>query len=184
MTTPAINSPADALDALRERARTRGTSSDASAHGYDGWAARFQFEDSTVPDQSVAFPDRRVELRSDIYVIAPNDGSLVLRLVASWRSIFGRHVSTAKYVVNKDGESNVTIAPTWEQTIPVSRLDQIDVHTGNVSSESYHQQVLDTIRGDGSRAGSAMLWTGADRAVDAGDLIELAAMVYRMTPSL
>jgi hypothetical protein len=136
-----------------------------------------------VLDQSAAFPHRRVEARSDIYVISANDGRLILRLQVNWRSIYGYHESRAEYTVI-DQDSVVTIIPSWNQHVPTPTLDNIDVHTGNVSVKEYHQGVLDAIRGDGSRPGSAMLWTGAERTVDPQDLIELTTMISRMMPSL
>jgi hypothetical protein len=172
--------PPQAFDRLAEWARTRGTSAKAREAGHTGCAAVVSYQRS-IADQSAAFPSRRVEVRLGLHVVDTGDKGLVLRLNARWTSIYGHHYSIMEYVVTKTGD-NVSIVRHMQQEVPTPTLDNIAIHTGNVSVGAYHNTSLMALRTSGPV--SAMLWDGVERMISSQELVDIAEVVLECTPEL
>jgi hypothetical protein len=183
MTTQNLT-PAEAFDQLRERGE-RGLPVSGSAHlSYlHGRGERFLYE-GAVPDQSVAFPDRQVDVRAILSVVAASTGQLVLRLTTEWDSIYGHHTSIAEYVVTKI-EDEVTVLPLWQQSTRRSAdLADIDIHTGGVDPGDYHEETLSRLRSSGRPVVSMLHDGNNDREVDAQELAAIAQSVKDSVPLL
>jgi len=182
VTNTAPFTPAEAFDQLQERVR----------HGlpvigrtaltdYSGHAERFLFG-ADVRDQSAAFPRRRVDVTALLLVITMDTGQLLLRLTAMWTSIYGSHLTEAVYLISKN-DSDISIMPHWGQTLPVSTLDNLEIHTGGISVDDYHQRALNELRSFGSAIGG-MLYDGIERSVEPTDLVGIVDMIAHSTPEL
>ncbi|HKX73090.1 MAG TPA: hypothetical protein VJM32_03695 [Candidatus Saccharimonadales bacterium] len=172
--------PHEAFDQLTEWARTRGTSQKALQAGHSGCAAALSYQ-RIIPDQSAAFPNQRVEVRLGLHVVDTGDGRLVLRLAAHWTSIYGSHCSIMEYEATKTGDG-VTIVRRMKQDVPTPKLDNIAIHTGNVSVGAYHNTSLKALRATGPV--SAMLWDGVERMVPGQELVDIAEVVLECVPEL
>ena len=171
--TPTMT-PASAFRALQEKICRSDDTSRATtlfgtgAHGED------HALDTRVPDQMVALPRRRVDMRVRLRVATLSDNVLVIQLTGGWQSVYGHHLTIAAYQITLEGD-DVTIASTWSQSVPTPALDNIEVHTGNVTVNQYHQNTLDWLRSSGSSAASKMLFDGnAEHLVPADEFLPLA----------
>jgi hypothetical protein len=173
MTAPTETTPAEAFDLLKKYVSPPVVLPVLLMDGSHCKGAWFRYE-QVVPDQSVAFPHRRIDFRARVYVAITGQSQLTLHMDCDWISIFGRHVSCTEYVVTKTG-NDVTIVPQWHQKVPTPTLDHIDIHTGGVSAEDYHYKVLASLKAQGGRISTMLAEQDTERTVPLSEFVALSA---------
>ena len=180
MDTQAINTPNEAFQSLRDRALW-GLSANPPAAvtelvGYLSRMEQFQ-ETYMAPDQSVAYPGYTRPLAVTLLVIAYDDGRLVLQTTARWQSIYGLHVSSALYSVTRN-DAVLNIKAGWTQQVPTPTLSNMDIHTGGVSAQTYHDKVVGLLYEHGSVVCKMLQEdTSGDSAAYAERLVAIARAV-------
>lgn len=176
MTLPTLTAP----DAFRDLQTKIGSGTRSRGHTLFGSTAGGEdfILNTSVPDQSVAFPDRIVPARARLRVVNLIDGNvLVVQFTIRWKSIYGLHSSVAAWLVTLNGDS-ITITPKWQQEVPKPTLDNIEIHTGDVTAADYHQRTLNSLRAGGGRAVTQMLFDGnSGRSVDPQEFVALAELI-------
>lgn len=163
----------EAFDLLREYASPPTRLPVRLLDGSGGAGAWFRYEE-LVADQSAAFPHRRIEFTSRVFVVVNSPERLTLHMRCDWTSIFGCHQAWSEYAVTKSGD-DVTIVPQWRHEVPAPTLDNIDIHAGGVSAEQYHDSTITSIKARGGRISTMLAVRGMDRAVPLEEFVALSA---------
>jgi len=177
-TAPTLTAP-DAFRALQTKVR-RGGADRANTIIGTGTHGEDFILDVSVPDQMVVQPHRRVETHSRLRVAILNETELAIQLLIRWRSIFGDHASVSAYKVTLD-DDQVTVEPTWKQTVPTPTLENIEIHAGGVTASDYHRRTINELRSGSSSPVGDMLFDGnVERRVDSAAFTLLVARIMPM----